>query len=1551
MKKRYLYIILLLICQSALTAHAQLGPPIVFRDGSDMAHAIDVNASGALLFVDTQDNSSFNFSNSLGEASNDIYYTFTIESDLTVDISHCGTLINSYVHLLDAGGFELASNDDNGPLCTGTAASLSVALAPGTYYVLSEGEGSNFGAITTSISWHAGSTGGGPVSSVPGSSIYNAINAWPAALPGTPAPCRGLSFSDLKDNSTSNGFSDHIGQGSNDVYYTFTLSAANTVDISTCGSAIDTYLHLLDDTGAEIAYSDDNGPLCAGTSASIQALLPAGTYFVLSEGNGFTNGNILTSINIPPSTVPAGSSSALAIDMGILAMGTPVTNTYTATDCYEPYGTDAFQIYYKFTLTSTAEVTISNCGSVNSGYFANLMDANGLLIANAVMNGPVCPSGIQASIVQTLDAGVYYVGIPGYLLSDPIVTTISMQTVGSCIPLASAPSADQNYIVTYTPRQPFTDAASLPGKNICEVMETIQYIDGLGRPLQIVQVKGSPTKNDIVQPIAYDQFERESTKFLSYTTSTGAAGSFRPDALTAGKGVYNFYNLTGSGVSGDLQGNGIVTIPEPFAQTAFEPSPLNRVVEQGAPGADWQLGQHTGKTQYTNNDLTDYQARLFEVNIDVNGTRTLTDQGSYVINQLYVTVTKNENWTNEQADNKLNTTEEYKDKNGHVVLKRTFNWKNNVLEVLSTYYVYDDSGNLCYVLPPKAEPDAGLSSAASQTTLDNLCYQYHYDSRNRVTEKKIPGKGWEFLVYNKLDQIIMTQDANQRNKTPQEWTFTKYDALGRAAISGIYAYPASTADNNVSNPDKSEITWLQNYSNVQTTLWEIRDNASSTGYSNLACPQGTVSYLSINYYDDYNFPVSNPYPYVYDNQISGMPLTNSLMTKGLLTATTTIVLNTIGNSVPDMLWTVNYYDDKGRTIQSNQQHYLGGVANYANYDQFNSGYDFTNAVVQAGRNHYTSINPVVKIYNKYVYDHMGRKWQSWSQINGGTNVLLNQIAYNEIGQMKTNSLHSATGFAPFLQDINYSYNERGWLTKSSAGLFEEQLQYNKVDAVTGISPTAQFNGNIASQSWGTASAPNSNSYIYTYDALNRLIEGSSIDGYNEKDIIYDKAGNISALKRYWNNSLIDDLTYSYILTGNPTNQLQSISDAAISTQGLTQGSNWMYGNDINGNMVSDNSKSLAVIYNMLNLPAIATLPGGTINYTYDAGGKKLRKVSAIGSGSLTTEYVNGIQYNGTSIDFIQTESGRVMNVTASPNYEYTLTDHLGNSRVTFDSATGAGAAKQQDDYYPFGMEISRGIVPSLKNEYLYNKKELQEELGQYDYGARFYDPVIARWGTIDLMAENHTDLTPYNYVMNNPLLYGDAMGMDTVHLHQVEIRSDALITKQKPGAIFSKDDDGYSVRSYKPQPGYTPFTYRDMGMAYVNLGMVFFPWGRVAKVGAAGLELIFGEKILQAAAELAGNKLVHIMAVGHAWDKVVGIVAGAAGETEVKAIISKTLQDGVELAYGNTVGVSSKVISYNGQVIQVVTAEIGGRTVVSNAWVITDPVNKWQALKVLSGIK
>ncbi len=68
---------------------------------------------------------------------------------------------------------------------------------------------------------------------------------------------------------------------------------------------------------------------------------------------------------------------------------------------------------------------------------------------------------------------------------------------------------------------------------------------------------------------------------------------------------------------------------------------------------------------------------------------------------------------------------------------------------------------------------------------------------------------------------------------------------------------------------------------------------------------------------------------------------------------------------------------------------------------------------------------------------------------------------------------------------------------------------------------------------------------------------------------------------------------------------------------------------------------------------------------------------------------------------------------------------------------------------------------SVANAWKYNNKELEEELnlGWYDYGARRYDPAIARWTTQDPLADMYESWSPYNYTTNNPIRYIDPDGM------------------------------------------------------------------------------------------------------------------------------------------------------------------------------------------------
>lgn len=245
-----------------------------------------------------------------------------------------------------------------------------------------------------------------------GANMNNPINA--GFFPGTP-------FSDTRNNAPANGFGNDIGNASDDIYYRVTITSPGELIASTCTSTFDTYLLLLESSGGILATNDDNG-YCAGTlQAGIKMYLQPGTYYVVVEGWSTNYGNINTSISFSPE----GATMENAIDAGILNPGMPFTDTKNnspSNGYLNNMGQSSDDIYYKFTLNSLSEVSLSHCGSGFDTYI-HLLDVNGYTITANDDNGPVCPGVLQASIKLQLNPGTYYVVSEGYSSNAGNITT------------------------------------------------------------------------------------------------------------------------------------------------------------------------------------------------------------------------------------------------------------------------------------------------------------------------------------------------------------------------------------------------------------------------------------------------------------------------------------------------------------------------------------------------------------------------------------------------------------------------------------------------------------------------------------------------------------------------------------------------------------------------------------------------------------------------------------------------------------------------------------------------------------------------------------------------------------------------------------------------------------------------------------------------------------------------------------------------------------------------------------------------------------------------
>ncbi|QCK15215.1 DUF6443 domain-containing protein [Mangrovivirga cuniculi] len=853
--------------------------------------------------------------------------------------------------------------------------------------------------------------------------------------------------------------------------------------------------------------------------------------------------------------------------------------------------------------------------------------------------------------------------------------------------------ANQNMIITDIIKTPnIYEESEIANLNVDNKNRSIVYFDGLGRPIQEVSKKISPGKQDIVSITEYDNLGRKAKNYLPYID--GADGNFK---MNANSNQADFYSTS---LHGEYN-NGVKTDTDPYTNVLYESSPLNRPLKTGLPGADFQPNlisdvydktDHSIKYRYLSNNNADGVIN-FTISND-----NIVNNGIYSIGELYKNVIIDEHGF---------STVEFKDAIGNTILKRVQYTEigdpdnYNSIDWAETYYVYDDFGNLRFVIPPEATKQVINGNPLDNNLLNEWVFQYKYDGLQRMIEKKVPGSGWIFMVYDSRDRLVLTQDAEQRKSN--EWLFTKYDHWNRPILTGTYL-------NNATNQIAMQAEVDQYYLNNPDNFSESK-GITVHGYTNISFPTvGDESdYLTVTYYDDYDFPGAATYAFQSDELNSS----SFDRVKGQITATKTRSIN----DPVKWYYTVNHYDDKYRVIQTQIQNHLGGN------DIISTEYDFIGQVLRTKMIHNDGTQTLT-INESYNYDHAGRLLSTIHQVNNETPVTLAANEYNSLGELIEKNLHQRQGENTYLQSVDFRYNIRGWLTSINdaslgntnsnnsdtqyevADIFGMNLGYNE-SIGTGIDPSLlQYNGNISAMKWNSATKGSEMSYDYTYDAMNRIKKADSdIDdiakAYNLDVISYDLNGNILKLDRMDGQGTgMDLMTYTY----DNGNQLKGVTDAGTE-EGFKDGnnSNNDYDYDANGNMIADRNKDITKItYNHLNLPEevwFDATGSKKIVYTYDAAGIKLKKeVFESGASTKTTTYIGGFIYEEGKLQQITHAEGRVVpgrdengNI-LDYKYQYHHKDHLGNVRMTYGETN-------QTDIYLATMETESGVTEREESQF------------------------------------------------------------------------------------------------------------------------------------------------------------------------------------------------------------------------------------------------------------
>lgn len=691
----------------------------------------------------------------------------------------------------------------------------------------------------------------------------------------------------------------------------------------------------------------------------------------------------------------------------------------------------------------------------------------------------------------------------------------------------------------------------------------------------------------------------------------------------------------------------------------------------------------------------------------------------------------------------------------------------------NTITEYDEKSRVTKIHPPDGYNVTGL------------VYEYSYDGDDNITTQIIPDLG--LITHEYDDRNLNTAMQNPEIDAQQGWYITQYDDYGRATNAGFgsnatnlseiliqHFYDDHDDHNSIGTSDpqfigrahKKIVNVLDGFSkgNIDITTTYDYDNAGRLIEENTPSNHiQTISKVVYNYDGGDNLLTC-------DKELNGVEIlsTNTYDPEGRLLTTnfdvdgsSALITDITGYSLRDELLSktiggledcsfdynlLGWLTDINKNDNPSGSSLIDACPPIGNADMtdrlfsMSLGYNTTNAPQSAGN----ITQQTWKVYDRtqmtatYLYDHLNRITSSST----------------------TDDLY----------DTRYKYNDARGNIKSikRKGLVSNGTCYDTmtIDTLTFTYPT----GSNQFTSITDAAEDDCVDYYHVGNVVTQSgIWAAEIELSSDADVMGNTQTTMQA-----NERVILEAGFKFSSDGTST-FLAHIDDCASADPNMAMGESagagftgnggtYLY--DDNGNMSEDPNKGFTFEYNHLNLPYLAQQDANNkIEWLYTAEGEKLKRTTTIDTlpNPIVKDYLGEVEFVDTQLDAVYHAEGRVAVVNGNKEFQYYLKDHLGNTRVIFKEAGGEKEILQESHYYPFGMEMTGPWVDALdsKNDYLYNGKELNKDLGLglSDFGFRFYDPSIARFTGVDPISDKFPHVSTYNYAENEPVAHIDLWGL------------------------------------------------------------------------------------------------------------------------------------------------------------------------------------------------